>query len=62
MIGPTELLILTPMLLAIFPFWKIFRKAGFSPWLSLLFGIPVFNIGLLFYLGFAEWPALKRSS
>ena len=26
------------------PFWTIFKKAGFSPWLSLLIFLPLINI------------------
>jgi hypothetical protein len=40
-------------------FWKIFEKAGFSPWLSLGFLLPVVNVALLLFLAFSDWPALK---
>ena len=42
------------------PAWFICKKAGFSPWLSLLCLIP--SIGylvLLYVLAFAEWPSQK---
>jgi hypothetical protein len=29
------------------PLWKIFKKAGFSPWGSLLVLIPPFGVGVL---------------
>jgi hypothetical protein len=29
------------------PYWVIFRKAGFSPWLSLLILIPLVNLVVL---------------
>lgn len=38
------------------PNWKIFSKAGFSGWWSLLMVVPVVNILLEYYLAFAEWP------
>ncbi len=44
----------------ILPFWKIFTKAGFPGWLSLLLVLPIANIIILFYIAFAEWPALKK--
>jgi len=47
--------------LNIFPFWKICTKAGFPGPLSLLILVPIGNIILLFYLAFAEWPALRNS-
>ena len=40
------------------PFWKIFSKAGFRGWLSLSLIVPVLNLIVLYYLAFAEWPAL----
>jgi hypothetical protein len=47
--------------LVVWPFWRIFSKAGFSGWLALGMVIPLVNLLLLCYLGFAEWPALHRS-
>ncbi len=44
----------------ILPFWKIFTKAGFPGWLSLLLMLPIANIIILFYIAFAEWPTLKK--
>jgi hypothetical protein len=38
------------------PFWQIFKKAGFSPWLSLLTMIPLVGLVTLYYLAFARWP------
>jgi uncharacterized protein (DUF983 family) len=38
------------------PFWQIFKKAGFSPWLSLLTFIPVVGLFTLYYVAFARWP------
>jgi len=43
------------------PFWKICSKAGFPGWISLAILVPLLNIGLLFFLAFAEWPALRPS-
>ncbi|MBC9785001.1 hypothetical protein H1S01_10820 [Heliobacterium chlorum] len=48
------------IVIAIVPFWKIFSKAGFSPWYSLLLIIPIVNIIVLFVLAFADWPALRQ--
>jgi hypothetical protein len=39
----------------IIPFWFICKKAGFSPWLSLLNLIPLGNLVLLYVLAFADW-------
>ena len=40
------------------PYWVIFRKAGFSPWLSLLMFIPLGNIIMLYVLAFSEWKVV----
>jgi hypothetical protein len=42
------------------PFWKIFGKAGFSPWLSLLVLIPVVNLVVLYIVAFSRWPTLPE--
>ena len=46
-------------LIIIIPFWKIFSKAGFPAPLAILMVIPIANLIMIFYLAFAEWPALK---
>jgi hypothetical protein len=43
-------------LVVLIPYWQIFKKAGFSPWLSLLIVIPFANLCALYYLAFARWP------
>jgi hypothetical protein len=42
----------------ILPFWLILKKAGFSPWLSLLNIVPMGTIILLYVLAFAEWKVI----
>jgi len=46
------------LIVMILPFWKITSKAGFPGWLSVLSIVPLINIGFLFFLAFAPWPAL----
>ena len=49
------------LVLVIVPLWRICRRAGFNPALSLLAIIPVFGfLALAAVLGFAEWPSLKN--
>ncbi len=48
--------------LFVLPFWKIFSKAGYSPWLSLIVLVPLANILLLFFLAFSEWPVHREIS
>lgn len=43
----------------IVPCWFICKKAGFSPWLSLLCLVPTIGILILLYvLAFAEWKVV----
>lgn len=46
------------MALVILPCWFICKKAGFSPWLSLLNIIPFGSLILLYVLAFAEWKVI----
>lgn len=39
------------------PCWKIVSRAGFNPWLSLLYIIPLVNIVALWMLAMKDWPA-----
>jgi hypothetical protein len=55
------LIVIGVLSVVIIPFWKIFKKAGFAPWLSVLMAMPFVNFFLLCFLAFAKWPALERS-
>jgi hypothetical protein len=44
----------------VIPFWQIFKKAGFSPWYSVLMAIPLLNAVVLYFLAFANWPNAGR--
>lgn len=49
-------------LAALPPFWMIFKKAGFSPFLSMLILVPVVNLITIYVVGFSPWkthPAQK---
>jgi hypothetical protein len=48
--------------LVVVPVWRICVKAGYSGWLSLLVVVPIANLLLLYFLGFAEWPLERRAS
>ena len=43
------------------PFWFILKKAGFSPWLTLLFIVPLGNLILYYLLAFGEWKVVPLS-
>jgi hypothetical protein len=55
-----SLIVVIFAVLIIIPYRRIFLKAGFSPWLSLLMLVPLVNLGMLYFLGFAEWPSLQK--
>jgi hypothetical protein len=37
------------------PYWKIFSKAGFSGWLSILMLVPLVNLVVLYLVAFSNW-------
>jgi intracellular septation protein A len=45
-------------LIIIIPFWFICKKAGMSPWLSLLWIVPFGGLILCYVLAFAEWSVV----
>lgn len=47
--------------IAVVPFWRICKRVGYSPWLSLLTVIPPLNLFFIYYLAFSEWPSQKSS-
>jgi hypothetical protein len=52
------IIILVALAIVIVPFWFICKKAGFSPWLSLLLIVPMGNLVLYYLLAFAEWKVV----
>jgi hypothetical protein len=44
--------------IVILPLWFIWKKAGFSPWLSLLMIFPLVNLIMLYVLAFSEWKVV----
>ena len=53
--------IVVAAVIVVLPFWKIFSKAGFAGPLGLLMLVPLLNTVMLFFLAFADWPALKQT-
>jgi hypothetical protein len=53
------LIILAGLVLVILPFCFICKKAGFSPWLSLLNLIPFGSLILLYVLAFVDWKVVS---
>lgn len=55
------IVLLVIVVIAIIPYWMIWKKAGFSPWLSLLMFIPLVNFIALYVLAFAEWKVVPAN-
>ena len=58
--GPLMMLVVAVLVIVLF--WRIFAKAGFSGWLSLLMVVPIANIVLLYVLAFSAWPSLREKN
>lgn len=56
MMAVIPLVILISLVVVIVPCWFLCKRAGFSPWLSLLNVLPFGTLVLLYILAFAEWP------
>jgi len=57
--GPLMMLVFAALIIV--PFWFIFKKAGYPPWLGLLMGVPIVNLAMLYFLAFSDWPRLRES-
>ncbi len=44
----------------VIPYWKIFSKAGFSGWLSLLILLPIVNLVVLYIVAFSDWKTISK--
>lgn len=54
---------LTALAITLPPYWMIFKKAGFSPWLSILALVPLVKWIVLWIIGFSQWkPPADRVS
>lgn len=59
-LGPPMMLVIAALIIT--PFWFIFKKAGYSQWLSLLMVVPIVNLAMLFFLAFSDWPRLRETT
>lgn len=60
MMGTMGIVWLVILALFIFVYWKIFSKAGYSGWISLLLIVPLVNLIVIIWFAFADWPVLKQ--
>jgi hypothetical protein len=60
-IGIYMIFLVILLVVVIIPFWFILKKAGFSPWLSLINIAPLGTLILLYIVAFAEWKVIPTS-
>jgi hypothetical protein len=48
-------------ILLVIPYWFIFKKAGFSPFLALLMVVPLVQIIMLYFLAFSRWNVVPAA-
>lgn len=48
-------------ILVLIPWWFIFKKAGFSPFLALLMFLPLINIVMMYFLAFSRWNVVPAA-
>ncbi|HWG19124.1 MAG TPA: hypothetical protein VG225_01255 [Terracidiphilus sp.] len=58
MLAVMPILIIIGLAIVIIPTWFVCKKAGFSPWLSLLVIVPFGGLILLYVLAFADWKVV----
>ncbi len=46
----------------VIPAWRIVKRVGMNPALSLLLLVPLANVICLWIFAFSEWPALKQDA
>jgi uncharacterized membrane protein YhaH (DUF805 family) len=61
MMAILPIFILIGIVIILVPYWMIWKKAGFSPWLSLLMFVPLVGIVMLYVLAFMEWKVVPAS-
>jgi hypothetical protein len=52
--------ILICLSVAVFVWYKIIGRTGYSPWLSLLMVVPLANLVVMLVLAFSEWPIQRE--
>jgi hypothetical protein len=62
-LGMRELVIVViALVVIIWPWARIVSKAGYSPWLALVFLVPFVNLIALWIFAYSSWPALNAKS
>jgi ABC-type transport system involved in cytochrome c biogenesis permease subunit len=61
-LGLMPILLAVGLAIIIVPSWFICKKAGFSPWLSLINLVPFGTLILLYIVAFAPWKVIPAPS
>ncbi|VVE52881.1 membrane protein [Pandoraea aquatica] len=56
------LIVLLFTLIFLYPYARIIRRAGFSPWWVLVAFVPLLNIIMIWVFAFIQWPSLEKKS
>jgi hypothetical protein len=56
------LVVLAAIVVGILPYWFIFKKAGFSPWLCILMLVPLANLIVLYVVAFSPWNVMPENA
>jgi|HubBroStandDraft_6_1064221.scaffolds.fasta_scaffold67783_3 hypothetical protein len=48
-------------IVVVIPYWFIFKKAGFSPFLAVLMVLPLINLVMLYFLAFSRWNVVPAA-
>jgi hypothetical protein len=61
-IGLPELIVICvfAFIFLLWPYCKIFSKAGYPGALGVLMLVPLLNVVMLFFLAFSDWPILRK--
>ena len=55
------IILLVFLVIVLIPYFKIYKKAGFSGWLCILNLIPIVNLIVLYCVAFMEWPVHREN-
>jgi len=56
------LLVVGCLFLVIWPYSRIFAKAGYSGAFSILMVVPIANLIALWVFAYSDWPALRKGT
>ena len=49
-------------IVVVIPAWRIFQRTGYPGWMGILILIPIVNLVLLYFIAFADWPAVEAGN